>query len=96
MKDHLFDVIVRAESPDHYSAQAVSFPDLKAEAPTETEAIDKVREALTEFLAKSKRVKVSVKSDNPWLDLVGSAADDPDFEQYLEYIRQFRESVDQE
>jgi hypothetical protein len=37
-----------------------------------------------------------VKSDNPWLDLVGSAADDPDFEQYLEYIRQFRESVDQE
>ncbi len=96
MNDQVFDVLVRAISPDQFSAQAVYFPELKAEASTETEAVQKVREALSEYLASSKLVKVSLKDENPWLEAFGSAADDPDFEIYREEIRKYRLSMDQE
>ena len=39
-------VHVRAEAPDHYIAQAVGFPEIKAVGRTEAEAVGKVHRSL--------------------------------------------------
>ena len=90
MENHTFEVVVRAGGQDHFTAEAIGFPELKAEAPTEKEAIRKVRDSLMEFLTTTKIVKVSIPGDNPWLRAFGHAADDPDFEAYLEEIQKAR------
>lgn len=88
--DNLCYISVRPGENDQFVAQALGFPDLKAEGPTEQDAIDKVRRSLMEFLATTKIVKVTTKADNPWLKAFGHAAADPDFEEYLEDIRKAR------
>jgi predicted RNase H-like HicB family nuclease len=94
MRDQSYDVVVRSEGEDHFTAQVVAFPQLKAEAATEAEAVDKLKDSLEEFLEKSKLIKVSVKGGNPWLAVAGHAADDPDFDIYLEEIRKYRMEQD--
>ena len=95
MEDYTFNVLVRPEGQGHFSAQAIGFPELKAEAATETEAVRKVRDSLLEFLSTSKLVKISVPDENPWLKIAGHAANDPDFDEYLEEIRKARMADDE-
>jgi hypothetical protein len=87
-------VLVRAEAPDHYLAQAVGFPEVKAEGRTEAEAVDGVRRSLKQLLAKGKMVpvEISLNGGNPWLEGFGRSADDPDFDAYLDEIRMAREA----
>ena len=90
MKDQIFDVVVRAGGPDHFTAHPIGFPEMKAEAGTEKEAVRKVRDSLVEYLSTSKVVQVFIPGENPWLRIAGHAADDPDFDEYLEEIRKAR------
>jgi len=87
-------VHVRAEAPDHYIAQAVGFPEIKAEGRTEAEAVGKVHRSLTELLTKGKvvPVEISLNGGNPWLEGFGRSAEDPDFDAYLDEIRRAREA----
>ena len=95
MENYTFDVLVRPGGQDHFTAQAIGFPELKAEATTEAEAVQKVRDSLLEFFSNSKLVKISVPGENPWLKLAGHSADDPDFDEYLEEIRKARIADDE-
>jgi hypothetical protein len=95
MENHTFEVVVRAGGQGDFTAEPIGFPELKAEAATEKEAVRKVRDSLMEFLATTKIVKVSIPEENPWLKIAGHAADDPDFEEYLEEIRKARVVADE-
>lgn len=91
-----YPVIVRTESPDQYTAQPLGMPELKVVAPTEAEAIAQVSKALDQWLTSAKIVQVAVpavSTGNPWLDTFGRSATDPDFDEFLEELRQAR-SVD--
>ncbi len=94
MNDYLGYIAVWPGGENQFVAQAIGFPDVKAEAATESEAVEKVHDSLEEFLAKSKLIKISVRSGNPWLDVAGHSADDPDFDLYLEEIRKYRMEQD--
>jgi hypothetical protein len=86
-------VIVRPEAPDHYVAQSLAVPEVRAVAATEAEAIEQVRDSLSHLLASAKLVRVRIAiSDggNPWLQGFGRSANDPDFEEYLQAIQQAR------
>ena len=86
-------VIVRPESPDHYVAQSLAVPEVRAVAATEAEAVELVRESLTHWMASGKLVRVHIpipENRNPWLQGFGRSADDPDFEDYLKEIQQAR------
>ena len=88
-----YPVIVRAEDVDGYVAQPIGLPELRVTAATEDEAVAGVRQALERWLASAKVVHVSVetgKTGNPWLDTFGRSASDPDFDDYLEELRQAR------
>jgi hypothetical protein len=88
-------VIVREESPDRYVAVPAGVPELQVEAPTEAAAVDLVRQSLTNWFATSKLVEVDVPGNGPgpWLGAFGRSADDPDFDDYLQHIQHYRESV---
>jgi hypothetical protein len=86
-------VIVRAESGDQYAAQPVGIPELRAVAPTEEEAIHQVSASLVQWLASAKLVRVDVPiagDGNPWLSTFGRSADDPDFDEFTEEMKQAR------
>jgi hypothetical protein len=92
-------VIVRPEAPDHYVAQSLALPEVRAVATTEAAAVEQVRESLTHLLASGKlvRIDISIPHDgNPWLQGFGRSADDPDFEEYLREIQQARSADDTE
>ena len=81
-----FPLIVRADSPDHFTAQPLGIPELKTAARTEAEAIAQASQALARWLTSARVVQVSIPvsgTANPWLDAFGRSADDPDFEEYL-------------
>lgn len=86
-------VIVRSEAPDRYTAQAVSFPEIRAVRATAAEAVEEVRQSLAAWLASAKLVRVEVPSPdsgNPWLDTFGRSAADPDFDEFLGEIQRAR------
>jgi hypothetical protein len=88
-----FPLIVRADSPDHFSAQPLGLPELKTVARTEAEAIEQASRALVQWLASARVVQVSIPVPNaagPWLDGFGRSANDPDFDEYLEAMEQAR------
>jgi hypothetical protein len=88
-----FPLIVRADSPDHYVAQPLGIPELRAVASTEAAAIEQASQALTKWLASAKVVQVAVPvavSGNPWLDAFGRSADDADFDEYLMELQRAR------
>jgi hypothetical protein len=94
MRDQSYDVVVRPEGQDHFTAQVVAFPALRAEAATEAEAVEKLRDSLEEFLENSRLIELSVRNSNPWLEIAGHSANDPDFDIYLQEIRKFRMEQD--
>ena len=86
-------VIVRPEAPDHYVAQSLAIPEVRAVAATEEEAIAEVRDSLARRLAAGKLVRIDVglpNGDNPWLEAFGRSANDPDFDEYLQEIQHGR------
>lgn len=88
-------VIVQAESEDHYSAELLGRSELRAEAPTEAEALRKLTASLRDWLESAKLIQVDVPlqpdgSSNPWLDGFGRSADDPDFEAYQTEVERHR------
>ncbi len=90
-------VVVRAEAPGRYTAQALGLPEVRGEGKTEAEAIQQVRESLATWLGSGKLVCVQVPANgtgNPWLDYAGRSANDPQFEAYLEEMRRAREAED--
>jgi hypothetical protein len=89
--EHL--VIVRAEAPDRFTAQALGLPEVKGEGPTAAAAVEQVRARLSDWLEGAKLVRVQVPGNgarNPWLDSFGRSANDPQFDAYLEELQRAR------
>jgi predicted RNase H-like HicB family nuclease len=88
-------VIVRIDTENQYVAQPLGIPEVRAVAATESEAIEKIGQALKEWLTSAKLIQVDVpdsNSDNPWLASFGRSADDPDFEEFVEELKLARSS----
>jgi hypothetical protein len=89
-------VIVRAEGPDRFTAQAVGIPEVKEVASTEAGAISQLRRSLAAWLATAKLVRVEVPvngTGNPWLDGFGRSANDPEFAAFLEELQGARSGL---
>lgn len=88
-------VIVRMDTKNQYIAQPLGIPEIRAVAATESEAIQKIGQALKEWLISAKVIQVDVPdsdSDNPWLASFGRSADDPDFDEFVEELNLARSS----
>jgi predicted RNase H-like HicB family nuclease len=92
-------IIVRSDGQDHFTAQAVSVPEVTAEGKTEAEALAQVKQSLATLFASAKVVSIDVPvngQSNPWLDGFGRSANDPDFAAYQEELQRARAAEDAE
>jgi hypothetical protein len=87
-------VAIRPEPLGRFTAWAVSFPEVRAVAASEQDAIDQVKQRLTEWFAKTRVVEVNVPSPpafNPLLKWAGhSNPNDPVEQMYLEELARMK------
>jgi len=92
-------VVVRPSAPGQFTAQVVGIPEIRADAPCEDEAIEKVRQLLNEWLTTARWVTVEVPiptTGHPLLEAAGHAdPNDPMEQEYLEEIARYRREVDE-
>ncbi len=94
----LYPVIVRPVSESQYAAEPVGKPELKVEAPTEKDALQRLGEVLSRWLGKGKLIQLDIpdssEAGNPWLDTFGRSADDPHFDEVMKEIAVTRNRKD--
>jgi hypothetical protein len=87
-------VEIRDEPGGQVSAKILGASDLQTTAPTREQALDQLRALLRQRLDSGALVSIEVSQENPLMRWLGHAKDDPDFEDYLQEIRKYREEVD--
>jgi predicted RNase H-like HicB family nuclease len=98
-KEILVNVIVKQEADGRTVAIVPGLPELQVEASDRTTALAQVQQRLETHLAGAEIVSLSVKlpsieQKNPWLAMAGVFKDDPQFEQMLEAIENYRQEID--
>ena len=83
------------QEPDgQFTARLLGEPDLYATATTAEEAVEQLRARLQEEVNWGRLFAIELPRRNPLMERFGYAKDDPEFEEYLEEIRKFREEED--
>src|SRR5436305_1205081 len=94
----IYTIIVRPEPSGQYTARVYGIAEVCVQAETEAAAVAKARASLAEWLATARLVSVSLP--NPSLAAPDSKAavfseDDPEFLEYRDEIRRFKQEVDE-
>lgn len=92
-----YDVLIENQPDGKVKATLLGLPDCQGLGNTETEAIEKVSQSLQTRLETAKIVTLEIeapKVENPWLKIAGKYKDDPQFEEMLEYIEEYRRELD--
>ena len=89
------DILIRPHPPGQYTAQVVGIPEIRVEAASPQEAIDRLRELMSEWFKDAKMVRVNVPMDNrlyPSEDFPPKPRDpnDPMEREYLEELARMR------
>ena len=95
----LVNVIVKQEADGTTVAIVPGLPELQVEASDRTTALAQLQQRLEIHLAGAEIVSLSIKlpstkQKNPWLAMAGVFKDDPQFEQMLEAIENYRQELD--
>jgi hypothetical protein len=85
---------IRQEQQGQFTAQVLGAPDFQATAATREEAVEQLRALLQEQVNLGSLLSLELPRQNPLMRFAGHLKDDPDFEEYLEEIRKFREEMD--
>ncbi|MEH2201119.1 type II toxin-antitoxin system HicB family antitoxin [Nostoc sp.] len=92
-----YDVLIENQADGTVKATLLGLPDCQGLGNTETEAIEKVSQSLQTRLETAKIVTLEIeapKVENPWLKIAGKYKDDPQFDEMLEYIEEYRRELD--
>jgi hypothetical protein len=95
----LVNVIVKQEANGRTVAIVPGWPELQVEASDRATALAQLQQRLETHLADAEIVSLAVKlpsleRKNPWLAMAGVFKDDPQFEQMLEAIENYRHELD--
>ncbi len=95
----LVNVIVKQEANGRTVAIVPGLPELQVEASDRITALAQLQQRLETHLAGAEIVSISVKlpsteQKNPWLAMAGVFKDDPQFEQMLSAIENYRHEID--
>lgn len=95
----LFNAIVKQKADGRTIALVPGLPELQIEASDRTTALTLLQQSIEAYLASAEIVTLSVKlpsiqQKNPWLAMAGVFKDDPQFEQMLQAIENYRHELD--
>jgi predicted RNase H-like HicB family nuclease len=100
-----YDVLLELQPDGTHQASVLGWVDCYAIGATEEDAIDSLRQVLSDRLTHSKILQLEipqqsgqpiVESDNPWIKFAGVFKDDPMFDEMLESIAEYRQELDAE
>jgi hypothetical protein len=103
--DMRFDIFVRPDPPGRYTAVVFGIPEVRAEAETEVGAVQQAYGQLRTWLSSARHISAEV-ADAPVIKpiILGAgqanaqapfSEDDPEYREYVEEIRRFRQEVDE-
>jgi predicted RNase H-like HicB family nuclease len=94
-----YDVLIENQQDGTVKAILLGLPDCQGLGNTETEAIEKLSQSLQNRLESAKIVTLVIEApqvvENPWLKIAGKYKDDPQFDEMLEYIEEYRRELDE-
>jgi predicted RNase H-like HicB family nuclease len=95
------ELTVRVENTinGHFIATSIDLPDLQSQAASREEAIADLESKIKKRLITTEIVTLSLPimpKSNPWLDIFGKYAADPDFDRMLFHIETERKLNDDE
>ncbi len=93
-----FTVIVEKIRDDQYRAKIWQPFQIESEGQTLDEAVQRVRELATNLIGSQKLVQISIPDDQdrrpPWARWAGLWKDNPDIDEYLANIEEYRRNAD--
>ena len=92
-------VIIKNESDRTVSAALLGWPECKAFGETRSQALQNLHDLVNAQLAEAEIVSVkltSSRSNNPWVRLAGKDENDPQYDEVLAHIEEYRRELDAE
>ncbi|MEP6544983.1 hypothetical protein NDI47_22960 [Microcoleus vaginatus GB1-A2] len=92
-------IIIKNESDRTVSAALLGWPECKAFGETRSQALQNLHDLVNAQLAEAEIVSVkltSSRSNNPWVRLAGKYENDPQYDEVLAHIEEYRREVDAE
>lgn len=92
-------MFLKNEANGKVSAMVLGLPEYRVESSDRQSALDDLQELMSSNLIGSEVISLEIelpKRQNPWLKIAGKYKDDPNFEQMLASIAEYRHEKDVE
>jgi len=90
-----YDVLVENQEDGGVSATVLGLPDFKGSGVTKQEALEKLIQLLQEREPEIVTLEIELpQTEHPWMKFAGMHKDDPQFDEMLEYIEEYRRELD--
>mgnify|MGYP000329492335 FL=1 len=92
-------IIIKNESDRTVSAALLGWPECKAFGETRSQALQNLHDLVNSQLAEAEILSVkltSSRSNNPWVSLAGKYENDPQYDEVLAHIEEYRRELDAE
>lgn len=94
-----YNVLIEQTESGNYAATVLGWSECNAEGATKEEALTKLNQVVSARLQNAEIVSLEIDNphtENPWMKFAGMFKDDPQFDEMLEYIEQYRRELDAE
>ncbi|XZN89151.1 MAG: type II toxin-antitoxin system HicB family antitoxin [Microcoleus sp.] len=94
-----YRIIIKNESDRTVSAALLGWPECKAFGETRSQALQNLQDLVNSQLAEAEIVSVKLtysRSNNPWVSLAGKYENDPQYDEVLAHIEEYRRELDAE
>ncbi len=94
-----YHIIIKNESDRTFSAALLGWPGCKAFGETRSQALQNLHDLVNSQLAEAEIIPIkltSSRSNNPWVSLAGKYENDPQYDEVLAHIEEYRRELDAE
>jgi predicted RNase H-like HicB family nuclease len=96
-----YNILVEYQTEERVKASILGWPECQVEANTKEEALQQLQEIVNQQLRDREIVSLEIEvpapqPEHPWMQFAGMFKDDPDFDEFLEFIEEDRRQLDLE
>ncbi len=94
-----YEVGIKRLKNGKYQTFVLDYPSLKASANSKDEALLKLSHRLQAFFKDTEIIQLEIeinKPEDPWMKFAGMFKDDPQFDEFLQAIQDYRNEIDAE